>query len=237
MAELEVAKHGKTIIELAAKREHPIAHKIREILLEIFIIVFAVSLSIWLHGWSEHRHEQEQVRTFLLGLRSDLKTDIAGIKEIADNYHRYDARFKYLTSLDPNANPDAKFESEYVASDGNSFFAPRNSRYEGFRQSGKLTSIEDEKLLNDILALYQEDYPAIQRSQGGWSMRQQKLRDYQDSVLADDSTAEHYRLVTNPKGKRLLVFMIANPQLYQRFDHYAERAARIVKAIDGLYGH
>lgn len=236
MAELEVAKHGKNIVQLAAKKEHPVADRVREIAVEIITIVFAVSLSIWLHSWSEHRHEQKQVRSFLLGLRTDLKTDIDGLRQISQSYHGFDENFKFLASLDPNAAPDAKFDEVYSAADANTYFAPRNSRYEGFRLSGKLTSIEDEKLLNDILALYQEDYPAIQRSQGGWATRQQRLRAYLDDVLDGDTSAQHYRAVTAPKGKRLLNGMIASPQVYQRFDDYGERAARIIKAIDAAYG-
>lgn len=235
MAELEVAKHGKNIVQMAVKKEHPLAQKVREIVVEIVTIAFAVSLSIWLHGMSEHHHEQKQVRSFLLGLKSDLQTDIEGLKFLSQSYHDFDANFKYLASLDPNTAPDAKFEEGYAHADINGYFKARNSRYDGFRLGGKLTGIEDEKLLNEILSLYQEDYPAIQTSQGGWSTRQQKLRGYLDEVLVGDSTAEHYKAVTAPKGKRLVKGMIASPQLYERFDAYTERARRIIKAIDAAY--
>jgi hypothetical protein len=235
MAELEVAKHGKNIVQLAVKKEHLVAHKLREIAIEIVTIAFAVSLSIWLHGMSEHRHEQKQVRTFLLGLKSDLQTDIASVKGYSEAYHSFDANFNYLAGLAPDAAPDAKFDAAYVLADVNGFFKARNSRYEGFRLSGKLTSIEDEKLLNDILALYQEDYPAIQTSQGGWATRQQKLRAYLDDVLDGDSTPQHYKALTAPKGKRMLRGMIASQQVYERFDAYAARARGIVKAIDAAY--
>jgi hypothetical protein len=237
MAELEIAKHGKNIVQLAAKKEHSVAHKLREIAIEAITIVFAVSLSIWLHGWSEHRHEQQQVRSFLLGLRTDLQTDIDAVRSISASYHGYDKNFDYLAGLDPKGPADATFEEAFKTADINAWFAPRNSRFEGFRLSGKLTSIEDETLLNNILALYQEDYPAIQRSQGGWSTRQQKLRGYLDDVLEDDSSGQHYKAMTAPKGKRLLRTLIANSQIYERFDSYAARAGSIVKAIDAQYGH
>jgi len=58
MTELEVAEHGKKVIRLARSKEHSLLHKLREVLLEIAIIVFAVSISIWYHSMSEHRHEQ-----------------------------------------------------------------------------------------------------------------------------------------------------------------------------------
>jgi hypothetical protein len=236
MAELEVAKHGKNIIQLAAKREHSLAHKLREAALEIVTIFFAVSLSIWLHGLSEHYHEQKQVRSFLLGLKADLQDDVAGLRNISALYHGFDSNLSYLASLDPNAPPDgAKFDAAYVRADANVFFKPGNSRYEGFRLSGKLTNIEDEKLLSDILALYQDDYPAIQISQDGWGSRQQKLRAYLDDVLDGDSTAQHYKALVAPRGKRLVNGLVASVQVYERFSAYAERAQHIIKAIDAAY--
>src|SRR5438045_3008069 len=71
MAELEVAKHGKNVIHLMTKREHRLSHRIREIAIEVAIIVFAVSMSIWLHRLSEHRHQQQEARTCVVGLNSD----------------------------------------------------------------------------------------------------------------------------------------------------------------------
>lgn len=236
MAELEVAKHGKNIIQMAAKQEHSLSHKLREMTLEIVTIFFAVSLSIWLHGMSEHYHEQKQVRSFLLGLKGDLQDDVAALTNISVLYHGFDSNLHYLATLDPKALPDvAKFDAAYLKADANVFFKPASSRYEGFRLSGKLTNIEDEKLLSDIIALYQDKYAVIQISQGGWSDRQQKLRAYLDDVLDGDSTAQHYKAMTAPKGKRLLNGLIANPQLYERFDDYVERARRIIKAIDTAY--
>jgi hypothetical protein len=235
MAELEIAKHGKNVVQLAVKKQPSVGRRLREIAIEIATIAFAVSLSIWLHGMSEHYHEQKQVRSFLLGLKSDLQTDIESIKFCAQLYRGFDTNFQYLVSLDPNAAPDAKFDAAYASADINGYFKARNSRYDGFRLGGKLTAIEDEKLLNDILALYQEDFPAIQASQGGWSTRQQKLRGYLDDVLDGDSTAQRYKAMTASRGKRLLKGMMTSPQLYERFDAYVERARRIIKAIDMAY--
>ena len=236
MAELEVAKHGKNIIQVAAKKEHSAAHKLREVALEIVTIFFAVSLSIWLHGASEHYHEQQQVRSFLLGLKADLQNDVAGLKNINALHHSFDKNLQYLAALDPNGRPDgAKFDAAYLYADANVFFKPANSRYEGFRLSGKLTNIEDEKLLNDIISLYQYDYDAIHISEGGWSDQQQKLRAYLDDVLDGDSTAQHYKAVTTPRGKRLLNGLVASSQLYERLGTYAAHANRIIKAIDAAY--
>jgi hypothetical protein len=236
MAELEVAKHGKNVIHLMAKKEHKLAHKIREIALEIAIIVFAVSMSIWLHGLSEHHHKQQEVRSFLLGLKGDLARDADKLAEMKTAYAEFDANHAYLAGLDPAAEPDwEKFNATYRMMDANWYFIPTRSRYDGFLMSGKLTNIEDEKLLTSILNLYQSLLPQLQTSEGGWSGRQHKLRDYRDDKLEGDDQLSRFRLLTTPKGKRLLQQMQTSPQLYERYQNYIDQSREIVKAIEAEY--
>ena len=116
MAEQEVSKHTKNVFKILYDKHPSFAHKLREIALEVVIIVFAVSMSIWLHGLGEHRHEQQQVKTFLLGLQRDLQGDLVQIDEVVAQYQAYDANFSYLASLDAAqpANPE-KFEKALLA--------------------------------------------------------------------------------------------------------------------------
>ena len=114
MADQEIAKHTKKMWTVLGS-EHGVWHKVREMLLEIVIIVFAVSMSIWLHSVGEHRHEQAQVKTFLLGLKRDIQSDLAQVNEIVAFHHASDQRFAYLASLDPSEPPDrAKFNAAYT---------------------------------------------------------------------------------------------------------------------------
>lgn len=236
MADQEVIKHGKNIIRLAGSKEHSFGHKLREIAIEFFTIVFAVTLSIWLHGLSEHHHQQQEVKAFLIGLRTDLKNDIASIGQLKESYEGFNKNFAYLLALDPKQMPDEQeFEKVVFESDANHYFRPFTSRYEGFRSSGKMAYIEDQALLDHIFELYQMGLPQIRSSEGGWQGRQEKLRAYQDQVLEGDSPAEHFKLFTSPKGKRLLKSMIAHPLLFQRYDTYAKEAAAIVQAIEKKY--
>jgi len=242
VAEQEIAKHTKNIIGLFGRDQHPQAshgwrHKLSEVLLEIVTIVFAVSLSIWLHSLGEHRHEQEQVRNFLLGLRHDLKSDINALGQIQAFYHQSDSNFSYLSQLDAHAAPEAeKFEQAYLRADANLFFNPLTSRYQGFKSSGKLGNIEDEKLMEKLLDLYENRVTQIRFSENGWSGRQNTYRAYLENELdGDDSVARHYRLATAPKGRRLLRQQIAPQQLYERYAAYAAEAADIVKAIEQAY--
>jgi hypothetical protein len=236
MAELEVAKHGKNVIHLMTRKEHPVSHKIREIALEIAIIVFAVSMSIWLHGVSEHYHQQQEVRSFLVGLRTDLKDDVRSLTAIQAGYHGFDENFAYLSGLEADKAPDwKKFNDAWVLMDANWYFIPNKSRFDGFMMGGKLNNIEDPAILNGILDLYQSLLPQIRTSEGGWATRQEKLRAFRDDTLDGDTAREHYALLTSPKGKRYLGMMHASPQLYERYQQYIAQSQQILKAIDKAY--
>jgi hypothetical protein len=236
MAELEVAKHGKNVIHLMTKKEHTVSHKVREIAIEIAIIVFAVSMSIWLHGWSEHRHQQQEVRSFLLGLKGDLREDISNITSIQGGYRTFDENYAYLASLEAGKEPDwKKFNTAYEYMDANWFFIPTKSRFEGFMMSGRLTNIEEPATLDRILNLYQSLLPQIRTSEGGWASRQEKLRSFRDDTLNGDEAREHFSLVTSPKGKRLVARMASSPQLYARYQRYIDESKEIIKAIDEAY--
>jgi hypothetical protein len=237
MAEQEIAKHTKKILNVMGNREHGFAHKLREMALEVVTIVFAVTLSIWLHGWSEHRHQQQEVRSFLIGLRGDLKADIEELKDAQQSYHSFDANFAYLGSLSPGTPPDVeKFENAYFMAMANRFFIPTTSRFEGFKSSGKLTNIENEQLLNDILTLYQSELPKIKMSENGWVSGQQRLMRHLEQVIVDgDDLPTRYNLIVSPKGKRILQRAATYAQLYERYDNFARLAKKVLTQIDAAY--
>jgi len=82
MAEQEVVKRTKKVYKTWTDKELSFWHKVKEFLIEVFIIVFAISLSIWFHNSSEHAHQQEEVKQFLLGLKGDLSNDMVEMKTI-----------------------------------------------------------------------------------------------------------------------------------------------------------
>ncbi|MGB9989204.1 hypothetical protein [Pseudoduganella rhizocola] len=237
MAELEVAKHGKKFIQLAWSTEYPLMQKLREIVFEIAVIVFAVSISIWFHSMSEHRHEQRQVRTFLLGLKSDLTRNVAQLQGLTKQYQAFDANYRYLAALDVKAPPDFdKLAHRYDAIFGNAYFVPVNSRFEGFKSSGKLINIEDEELLNDVLTLHESNHAAINRSEGGWLRKHARLLNYLDASLAHgDAPEQRYHALTSANGKRLLRDMATYPQLYERYQAAIDLSNKIIRRIDELY--
>ena len=236
MADQEITKHTKKAWQVLTQSQHGFWHKLREIALEIGIIVFAVTLSIQLHGISEHRHEQKQVKSFLLGLKRDIQNDIKQTIGVVESQRIFDENYRYLAGLDPKAAPTEAFKTAFSIASANSFLVPQVSRFDGFKSSGKLTNIEDEALLEKIVTFYQFDLPKVQLSFGGWESIHIKLINYLDQEIdGADTTMQNYRLITSNKGKKLLARMHTHPQLYERYALIISNGNAIIQDIDRLY--
>src|SRR5215831_19915120 len=98
----EVAKHTKKIYRAWKNPQHSVIEKGKEIIIEIFIIVFAVTISIWFHNWSDHRHEQDEVKEFLRGLKDDLTEDINQLQINKDSIAHLDSSYYFLFSIQKN---------------------------------------------------------------------------------------------------------------------------------------
>ena len=164
MAEEEIIKHTKAAINLAKDRTRSWKDKAGEILEEILIIVFAVSISIWFHNWSESRKERSQEKDFFIGLRKDLQADLLEMKGDQEGNLRSLQGIRYFEGISGGQplNRDSLVADQWI------FFSytqinPRISRYEALKGSGKLDIIENKDLLLNITDLYQKDFPRIIR--------------------------------------------------------------------------
>jgi Family of unknown function (DUF6090) len=160
--EQEVQAHVKKVYKAWKDPRKSFWDKAKEIVLEILIIVFAVSLSIWLHNWSEHRHEQKEVKAFLIGLKTDLNADSVEIKSDIESFENSGNAFSYIATLKRGQLAEKDSLNKYL----NVLFSSatllaNKGRFEGFKSSGKLGHIEDESLQNDILDLYEENIPQV----------------------------------------------------------------------------
>src|ERR1700710_1021420 len=136
----EVAKHTKKIYQTVTKPGHTILEKLKEVAGEIFIIVFAVTLSIWLHSWSDQRHEEQEVHEFLAGLKEDLRKDIVLFGDNRALAIRLDSNFHHLSRLIDSHAVDTATDrtmSHYLYFDMMVTHASIG-RYEGFKSSGKI---------------------------------------------------------------------------------------------------
>ena len=177
----EVAKHTKKIYQAVTKPGHTFLEKMKEIAVEIFIIVFAVTLSIGLHSWSDHRHEQKEVSEFLNGLKEDLRKDIGLLQANKKIATRLDSNFHALTALNESHAVDTasdKTISHYLYFDLVVTHAGIG-RYEGFKSSGKIGMIENDSLKQQILEYYEQTLPDLSSGENYVNTLQSRILDSQ----------------------------------------------------------
>lgn len=234
----EIAKHGKRLANLFAFGEPDFRRKLRDGLVEILIIACAVSISSWFQSFGEHRHEQTQARAFLLGLKRDVRADINQIYLLVNQRHEQDAQIALLAQAQPDPDPGfdyAPLERALNSLEQRHLFIPQTSRYEGFKSSGKLTTIENTVLLERITRLYQTDLPQLRQLEEDGKTSQSRLLDYLENGADDSKREARLKLINSPKGQRLLLHTASGPALYARYQSMIELGQAIIKDIDQLY--
>jgi hypothetical protein len=238
MAEQEVIKHTKKVYKVWNSKTHSPWEKVKEFFVEIFIIVFAVSLSIWLHDKSEHNHQQKEVREFLAGLREDLLKDINEMNDDKNSYLNQSATFKYISSvkLNEQLNKDSlrKYYRWLFITTG---LNQNNGRFEGFKSSGKIGSIEDKKLQNDIMDLYQEDIPSLLKSTDAYVLQKNKLFDFglKNRKRISDSTNNLPAILLEDEAQNFAGLLANTREITDRYDICINKMKAIARIIETDY--
>jgi hypothetical protein len=234
----EIIKHAKKAYKNMKDPSKSLGHRVLEVIIEICIIVFAVSLSIWLHQKSEHAKEQAEVKEFLLGLKSDLDQTIENCKDNISSYEECKMRFSYLSSLNRSGKPNKDTLDKYFSEIGSSpVLSINSSRYEGFKSSGKLEGIENKKLLSDILNFFQGDVPDLQGLVRGWNSLHLELNEMVIDKLVehDDGTDNRIEFLAIPKVHNLCKRLIPWSQLFEFHQLVIKSAGNIIRQIDEEY--
>jgi hypothetical protein len=234
----EIIKHAKKGYKSMKDPSKSLGHRVLEVIIEICIIVFAVSLSIWLHERSEHAKEQAEVKEFLLGLKSDLSETIGNCKCVIGGYEDCKLRYSYLSSVKRSGKPDMDTLNKYFSEiDGNPVLSIKSSRYDGFKSSGKLEEIENKKLLSAILNFFQGTVPIMEGSARAWRSYQLELREMAVEKLVenDDGTDNRVEFLAIPKVHNLCKRLIPWAQLFEFHQWVIRDAGSIVEQIDATY--
>jgi hypothetical protein len=240
MAEQEVIKHTKKIYKIWGNKEYGIWHKVKEFALEVFIIVFAVSLSIWLHSWSEHNHEQTEAKLFLVGLRSDLTKDVAEMQSDKRSFINQQIIFSYIARLKLGQPMSVDTFVKYQKFVFNiTELNPNNGRFEGFKSSGKIATLENKELQNDIMNLYQEDIVVLLDNTSVYNKTKRQIFDY---VFANakrafaDSSSDVPAVLIQTQPHNLAFVLGSNDEITAWYDTCINKANKIITAIDKEYG-
>jgi hypothetical protein len=224
----EITKHTKKIYDTAKNKKYTFGKKVKEILIEIFIIVFAVTLSIWFHSWSDHRHEQEEVSEFLRGLKDDLTEDIHMLETNKNVITRLDSNFHFLLSLH---NTDKAISDSLISLDFDlRVTRPNIGRYEGFKSSGKIGTIENDSLKEKILVFYEQAIPDLVYGENFVNDLQSKILNLEIDDYSEISIRD---FVTSEKMKILLHVATQNFETNIRgYNNVIKKAKTIITRID-----
>lgn len=238
MADQEVAKHTKKIYKTWTSKEHGFWHKLKEFILEIIIIVFAVSISIWFHNRSEHSHQQEDVKIFLLGLKKDLTADIAEMQQDKESYQMQRVAFGYInhTKRGEQLNKDSvNHYSRWLLN--TTSLNPNNGRFEGFKSSGKIGLIENDSLQNDIMDLYQENIPALLAATNGYVSRKNILFEYlqKNHRRLTDSTTNFDEVLNTEEAHNISLVLSYTDEIMARYQAAIEKMQKIINGINREY--
>jgi hypothetical protein len=227
----EIVKHTKKIYSEVNNKQHSFKEKVKEILTEIIIIVFAVTLSIWLHSWSEERHQQKEAQTFLIGLKEDLKNDISNLENTRKILNVTQQQISFVEQLTPEKIDSIKANHQQINS-GTNFIntLSNNGRYEGFKSSGKINTIENQNIRNMILSYYQQTIPQIALVEGAY----EKLTSKYVDLLMDGKEDEDINTTLLKKKTKIILSGINNFTKYNQksYENAIKQAREIIKEID-----
>jgi hypothetical protein len=227
----EIIKHSKKIQSAMNNKNHSFTEKIKEVITEILIIVFAVTLSIWLHSWSEHKHQQDEASVFLGNLKNDLKNDIKNIDTEKKAYQESNVEYEKILSL-TTLQLDSIYKSKNKVDFPIYSHGPKMNiaNYEGFKSSGKIGYIEDEKLKQKILNYYQIFVPAINEVDKYYNDFLFKCFD----KMIENADKPEEELYSNPKFKKTVEFLVRlgknNIRVYDQ--NTKPQAIELIKEIE-----
>jgi hypothetical protein len=235
MAEEEIAKHTKRIYKTWFNKELSIWQKISEFLIEIIIIVFAVTISIWFHNRSEHHHQQEEVRIFLDGLKGDLTHDIKEMMDDRESYINQAKFYTYITRIKlkeiPRLDSLKKYQRWWF---NTTSFDPNDGRFQGFKSAGKIGYIENDSLQNDIMDLYAEDIPALLSSSSMYIKIKLEILDlyFRSQKRLTDSTTNFLNFWTMDQVNNISGALADTDQVLERYNNCIRLMKRIIVEID-----
>ena len=212
--------------------------KVREIAIEVLIIVFAVSLAAFLERRREVSNEQHQVKEFLLGLRTDLKSDIAEMQEDLKAYQRYNALFTYLAGVKGTDKPLLDSVRKYERGLWSmAEFIVNNGRYEGFKSSGKVIQISNLPLQNDILDLYQENIPVLIASTSVYRDNKLLLFRYLNENIRrhTDGSTNLLDVLGSDVVKNMSVLLASTEEIAGRYNEVIDKSKKIMDEIGKEY--
>jgi hypothetical protein len=235
--EHEVQGHAKKAYKVWKNPSVKSSEKIKEIAIEIGIIVFAISLSMWFHNWSEKRHDQAQVKTFLKDLKIDLNENLKEFESQKEQYQYFQSAFNSIFEAKSKSDfPQDSIIKYLPAIQQTDAFITRTGQYESFKSAGKLINIEDKKVLTDLTGLYEEDIPQIKSNIFEYNTVKFKMQDQAIAMIQmnEQGVSNLDEVFLIPRIKIYCQILTGTQNIQRNLDNAITKSKNILAAIEKL---
>ncbi|MRX42058.1 hypothetical protein GJU43_22510 [Flavobacterium sp. LC2016-23] len=177
--EEELRKHLHNVTAVEKYQNKSLLGKVKHFVSEIVIIVFAVTLSISLHSWSEERHQQQETAEFLGDLKEDLKEEKVNQQHYSKEVKKATEMFRNFLEIDEKYIDSLEKNKQDISIHLNLLIHKFNrGNYEGFKSSGKIGFIKNRKLKKQILLFYEGRIPLTTEVENSYNDKIKILSDY-----------------------------------------------------------
>ena len=131
---------------------------------EIVLVVIGILIALGINNWNQRQKTEEEIKQFLISLKSDLRNDLVEIKTVTEAQQ---IRYDLLTrAIELSKTPDLKVKIlndsvKYYDPGSNFTFFPTVGSYNSANNSGLIDKIKNEELKRSILNLYEHLYARI----------------------------------------------------------------------------
>lgn len=165
MSEHPLIKHGLKLSRAINSSTNGWWSKTRTIVIEILIIVFAVSATLYMERWRENQHNLHLEKEFLTDLKEDITIKMNELRKDSANFGNTIYMIGFLSGSGRGEMPfeiDSVKRYFYIITHSYYYLNPNDAIFESIKYSGKLNVIRNKQLRTSLLELYQQLLPALQ---------------------------------------------------------------------------
>ena len=121
---------------------------------------------------------------------------------------------------------------------GTTGLVPNNGRFEGFKSAGKIGTIENKELQNNIMDLYQESIPNLLRSTDLYATKKQALFEFLEIHIkrSTDSTNNLLSVFSTDEVFNMSQSLRYTREIINRYDACIQKINLIINDINKAYG-
>ncbi|SDC06739.1 hypothetical protein [Williamwhitmania taraxaci] len=231
----EEIEQSRTVSGILRNAKRSIKGKIQTIVIEIIIIVFGVTISIWLQGRSQYKNQQQEVKEFLADIKTDITDNIRMMAKANASLSQVITDFSYIEKLSKK-----QYDSIARGPRGDTFLSEMMSahiilrrssdgNYEGFKSSGKIGYIENKKLKKLILSYYQQKIPSLLEVDKYYNASVSRITDYS----IEEADKQEREFLFDPKLRAILSVTLNMAQSSKAaYELITKEAQKIIAEIE-----